>query len=118
MANYQKVLSIISEKVKRIQEEPVTDEELKLAKQMVITMHDLGLETNASQAFSAAVSEALELGYDWDRKYRDLIRGVSTDDIQRVARRIFQHRLIATTIPRDPVEAVIPPEGEERMHVR
>ncbi|MCK5554076.1 MAG: insulinase family protein, partial [Deltaproteobacteria bacterium] len=118
MANYQKVLGIISEKVKRIQEEPVTDEELEVAKQMVITMHDLGLETNASQAFSAAVSEATGLGYDWDRKYRDLIRGVTADDIQRVARRIFQHRLIATTIPRNPVEAVIPPEGKERIHAR
>jgi zinc protease len=118
MANYQEVLSIISEKVKKIQGEPVTDEELELAKQMVITMHDLGLETNASQAFSAAVSEVVGLGYDWDKRYRDLIRGVSADDIQRVARRIFQHCLIATTIPRNPVEALIPPEGKERMHVR
>jgi hypothetical protein len=58
------------------------------------------------------------LGYDWDRKYRDLIRGVTADDIQRVARRIFQHRLIAITIPRNPVEAVIPQEGKERIHVR
>jgi zinc protease len=118
MANYQKVLDIISEKMRRIQEEPVTDEELKLAKQMVITMHDLGLETNASQAFSAAVSEALGLGYDWDQRYRDLIRRVTPEDIQRVAKRIFQHRLMATTIPRNPVEAVIPPEAKERMHVR
>jgi len=118
MANYQKVLDIISEKVRMIQEEPVTDEELQLAKQMVITMHDLGLETNVSQAFSAAVSEALGLGYDWDQWYRDLIRRVTPEDIQRVAKRIFQHRLMATTIPRNPVEAVIPPEAKERMHVR
>jgi len=116
-ANYQRVLDIISEKVRRIQEGPVTDEELKLAKQMVITMHDLGLETNASQAFGAAVSEVLGLGYDWDQRYRDLILRVTTGDVQRVARRIFKHRLIATTIPRNPVEAVIPPERKERMHV-
>ncbi len=117
-ANYQRVLDIISEKVRGIQEEPVTDEELKLAKQMVITMHDLGLETNASQALSTAVSEVLGLGYDWDQRYRDLILRVTTADVQRVARRILKHRLIATTIPRNPVEAVIPPERKERMHVR
>jgi len=80
-------------------------------------MHDLGLETNASQAFGAAVSEVLGLGYDWDQRYRDLILRVTTGDVQRVARRIFKHRLIATTIPRNPVEAVIPPERKERMHV-
>ncbi len=118
MANYQEVMGIISEKVRRIQEEAVTDDELMLAKQMVITMHDLGLETNASQAFSAAVSEALGLGYDWDQRYRDLIQGVTKEDIQRVARRVFKHHLVATTIPRNPVEAVIPPERNERMHVR
>jgi len=117
MANYQEVLDIISEMVRRIQQEAVTDEELELAKQMVITMHDLGLETNASQAFSAAVSEALGLGYDWDQRYRDLIERVTREDVQRVARRVLKHRLIASTIPRNPVEAVIPPERKERMHV-
>ncbi len=117
MANYQEVLDIISEMVERIQEEPVADGELELAKKMVITMHDLGLETNASQALSAAVSEALGLDYDWDQRYRDLIQGVTEEDVQRVAKRIFKHRLIATTIPRNPVEAVIPPERKERMHV-
>ena len=118
MANHEKVLDIISEMVRKIQEEPVTDEELELAKKMVITMHDLELETNASQAYSAAVSEALGLGYDWDQRYRDLIQGVTKKDVQRVAKRIFKHHLIATTIPRTPVEAVIPPERKERMHVR
>ncbi len=94
----------------------MTDEELEVAKKMVITMHDLGLETNASQAYSAAVSEALGLGYEWDQRYRDLIQGVTREDVQRVARRIFVHRLIATTIPRNPVEAVIPQERRVRMH--
>jgi zinc protease len=111
-------MDIVSEMVRKIQEEPVTDEELELAKKMVITMHDLGLETNASQAFSAAVSEVLGLGYDWDQRYRGLIQGVTGEDIQRVAKRIFKHRLIATTIPRNPVEAVIPLERKGRMHVR
>jgi len=118
MANYQKVLDIISEMVRRIREELVTDEELELAKKMVVTMHDLGLETNASQAFSAAVSEALGLGYDWDQRYRGLIQGVTKQDVLRVAKRVFKHPLIASTIPRKPVEAVIPPERKERMHIQ
>jgi zinc protease len=117
MANYKKVIDIISEKVRRIQEGRVKEDELELAKRMIITMHDLGLETNGSQAFSAAVSEALGLGYDWDRRYRDLIGAVTKEDVQRVARRVFKHRLLATTIPKNPVEAVIPPEGKDRMHI-
>jgi zinc protease len=116
-ANYQEVLGIISEKVRKMREKEVTDEELELAKEMIITMHDLNLETNASQAFSAAVSEAVGLGYDWDQRYRDLIRQVTREDVHRVAQRVFEHRLIATTTPRKPVEAVIPPERQERMHV-
>ena len=118
MANYQEVLDIIWEKVRRIQEEPVTDEEFELAKKMIITMHDLGLETNIAQAFSAAVSEVLGLGYAWDERYRDLVREVTKEDVQRVARRILKHHLIATTFPRNPVETVIPLERKERMHVR
>jgi len=118
MANYGKVLDVVLKMVRKIQEEPVTDEELDLAKRIIITMHDLGLETNASQAYSAAVSEALGLGFDWDQRYRDLIEGVTKDDVQRVARRVFHHHLIATTVPQKPVEAAIPPERKERMHVR
>jgi zinc protease len=118
MANYGKVLDVVLQMARKIQEEPVTDEELDLAKRIIITMHDLRLETNASQAYSAAVSEALGLGFEWDQRYRDLIEGVTKDDVQRVARRVFRHHLIATTIPRNPVEAAIPPERRERMHVQ
>ena len=116
MSNYQKVVEIILEKLEKIQQEPLKAEELTAAKDMCITMHEMGLETNGAQAQSAAVAEVLGLGYDWDARYPELIHQVSAEDVQRVARRLFGHYLLVSAIPEKPVEAIIPPEQKERMH--
>jgi zinc protease len=85
---------------------------------MCITMHEMGLETNGAQAASAAINEVLGLGYDWDRRYPERIRQVRAEDVLRVAGRLFQHHLLVSAIPERPVEAVIPPEQRDRMHVK
>jgi zinc protease len=116
MANYEKVVEIIVEKLKRIRQERLKPEELAAAKDMCITMYEMGLETNGAQARSAAVNEVLGLGYSWDSHYPELIRQVSVDDVFRVARKLFGHHLLVSTIPEKPVEAIIPPEQKQRMH--
>jgi zinc protease len=118
MANYQKVVEIILEKLKKIQQEQLKADELTAAKDMCITMHEMGLETNGSQARSAAINEVLGLGYDWDSRYHELIRQVSAADVQRVARRLFGYYLLVSAIPEKPVEAIIPPEQKQRMHAQ
>ena len=118
MANYQKVVEIILEKLEKIQQEPLKAEELAAAKDMCITMHEMGLETNGAQARSAAVAEVLGLGYDWDARYPELIHEVSAADVQRVARRLFGHYLLVSAIPEKPVEALIPSEQKQRMHAQ
>jgi len=116
MSNYQKVVEIILENLVKIQLGPLDEEELKAAKEMCITTHEMGLESNGAQARSAAINEALGLGYDYDSRYPELIRKVSADDVLRVARKLFSHYLLASTIPEKPVEAVIPPEQKQRLH--
>ena len=116
MANYEKVVEIILEKLEDIRQKPLDPKELATAKDMVITMHEMSLETNGAQARSAAVNEALGLGYDWDARYPELIRKVTAEDVLRVARRLFGHHLLVSTIPEKPVEAIIPPEQRQRMH--
>jgi zinc protease len=118
MSNYQKVLEIILEKLTRIQQEPLDAEELKSAKDMCITTHEMSLESNGAQARSAAISEVLGLGYDYDDRYPELIRNVTADDVLRVARKLFRNYLLVSAIPENPVEAVIPSEQKERMHAQ
>lgn len=118
MRNYGRVLDLILEKMEQLQKDLVSEEEIERAKDMAITMHELGRETNAAQAYEAALWEVLGLGFDWSKQYPDLIRHVDREDILRVARKYFQHHLVASTIPREPVDTVIPPERRERMHVR
>ncbi len=118
MSNYEKVVEIILEKLARIQREPLDAEELKAAKDMCITAHELSLESNAAQARSAAVNEVLGLGYDYESRYPELIRKVNAADVLRVARKLFAHHLLVSTIPEKPVEAIIPPEQKQRMHAQ
>jgi zinc protease len=116
MANYEKVVAIILEKLEKIKQKPLDPEELAAAKDMIITMHEMSLETNGAQARSAAVNEVLGLGYDWDVRYPKLVEQVSADDVFTLARRLFQHHLLVSAIPEKPVEAIIPPEQNKRMH--
>ncbi len=118
MANYEKVVEIILEKLERIQDEQLKPEELASAKDMAITMHNMSLETNGAQARSAAVNEVLGLGYDWDLRYPDLIQQVSGEDVLRVARKLFRHHLLVSAIPENPVEAIIPPEQKQPVHAQ
>jgi zinc protease len=118
MANYDRVLEIVLEKLERIQKEPLKPGELAAAKDMIITMHEMGLETNGAQASSAALNEVLGLGYDWDSRYPELIGKVSAQDVLRVAHRLFNYRLVISAIPENPVETVIPSEQKRRMHAK
>jgi zinc protease len=118
MGNYQQVLDIILEKMEHIQSDSVSDEEIERGKDMVITMHELGSETNSAQAYQAALWEVLGLGFNWEEEYLERVRAVDREDIRRIAEKYFQHHLIASTIPREPVETVIPPERKERMHTQ
>jgi len=117
MGNYEEVLGVIFEKIKRLQEHGVSDGELERGKDMVITMHELEREATSARAYEAALWEILGLGFDWGERYPELIRAVDGEDVLRVARKYFRHHLIASTIPKEPVEGVIPPEQRERMHV-
>ncbi len=99
LSNYDTVLAAIKEKFELIQKERVDEEALERARSMCITMHRMSLETNGAQAHSAAVNELLGLGYEYDRRYPDMIRSVTADDVRRVAKRLFRHSLTVTTKP-------------------
>jgi len=99
--NYDAVLEIILEKTALIRSKEVDEQTLRRAKDMCITMHELGLETIAAQASSVALNEILGLGTDYDSKYPALIEKVTPADVLRVARKLLSHHLIVATKPLD-----------------
>ena len=102
--NLDRVQQIILDKLKGVTIEPISAEELERAKEMVLGMHRQTLETVDTQAWSAAFNELLGLGWDYDKRYPDLIRSVRAEDIQSLAGRLFEHPLLVRTIPEKPVE--------------
>jgi zinc protease len=113
LANLDKVQNVILDHLKRIQEEPVPLAEFETARDMIITMHQLGRESLGSQAQSAAVDEVLGLGWDHDQRYPDLIRKVTVEDVQNLARELFANTLVARTVPENPVE-ILPQQAVDR----
>jgi zinc protease len=99
--NYEEVLKIILEQTALIRQRQVDATTLERAKNMCITMHEIGLETIEAQATSSALNEILGLGYDYDMKYPALIEKVNAADVLRVAKKLFSHHLIVSTKPKD-----------------
>lgn len=112
--NLSKVQQIILRNLQKLQTEPVSDEELKIAKNILLTAHQMDQEGVSSQAQSAAVNEVLGLGWDYDKKYKELIEKVQVGDIQKLAEEIFTNTLVVRTIPEKPQEALsIPPQPDD-----
>jgi zinc protease len=116
LGNLEKVQSAIMENLRKLAEEPLSDEDLQTAKSMLLAAHSMNMENLNHQAQSAAVNEALGLGWDYEKRYPELIRNVSAQDIQQLAKVLFAHTLIVRTIPENPVEILSapPPHSDVR----
>lgn len=97
--NYDDVLDIILEKMALIAEVKVDPEILQRAKAMCLNAHEMDLEGMGAQAWTAAVNELLGLGFDYDRRYPELIAQVTAEDVLRVGKRLFSHHLVVATKP-------------------
>jgi predicted Zn-dependent peptidase len=95
------VLKTILEKIDLIKGKKVDTQTLDRAKNMCITMNELGLQTIASQGSNAALNEIIGLGSNYDSVYPSLIKKVTADDVLRVAKKLFSHHLITATKPSD-----------------
>ena len=79
------VIEVILEEMRRIQKEPVTDEELKDARAYLTGSFPRRLDTMDKIANFLALTEFYNLGIDYDKRYPVYINSVTRDDILRVA---------------------------------
>jgi len=79
------VIDVIIEEIKRIQKEPVSDEELRDAKAYLTGSFPRRLDTMGKIAGFLTLTEFYQLGIDYDKLYPGYINLVTKEDVQRVA---------------------------------
>jgi zinc protease len=110
LENLDRVQNILLENLKRLKDEPISEDELAKGKNLLLVAHRMGLETLEAQARSAAVNEVLQLGWDYDKRYGPLVEAVTAQDIQRLAGELFGHFLIVRTLPANPAQPLPQPD--------
>jgi zinc protease len=91
-------MRIAREEIRRIREEPVSEQELSDAKDYLIGSFPLRLDTNRKVASFLAQVEYYQLGLDYPERYADLIGKVTREDVQRVAKRYLHPEKLITVI--------------------
>jgi len=84
-ANLQRAIDSILEELKGIVAEPVTAEELADAKGFIIGSLPLRVEKARGMAGALLLMEHYGLGLDYLHRYREVINGITVDDLTRVA---------------------------------
>jgi zinc protease len=87
--------------IRRIRQESVTDQELSDAKDYLIGSFPLRLDTNRRVASFLVQVEFYQLGLDYPERYSDLIRNVTREDIERVARQYLHPEKLITVVVGD-----------------
>lgn len=87
-----------TEEMRRMREQPVSEQELSDAKDYLIGSFPLRFDTNRKVASFLAQIEYYELGLDYPERYAELIRRVSRDDIARAAKQYLRPEELITLI--------------------
>jgi zinc protease len=85
--NVTKAEAALNDQLVRIQREPVSDDELRVAKGYLLGSLEMDRRTNARQAWYLASYEQAGVGYEFLDRYRAEVQQVTAADVQRVAQR-------------------------------
>lgn len=94
-------IRIAAAEIRRMREQPVTEQELQDAKDYLIGSFPLRLDTNRKVANFLAQVEYFELGLDYPDRYADLVRRVTREDVLRVAQKYLKPEKLITVIVGD-----------------
>jgi zinc protease len=104
-ANVDRAVASIDEELTRLIEDGITEKELEDSRQYLIGSMPRALETNAAIATFLQNAEFFGLGTDYDLRMPELLRAVTLDDVNTVARRVIDPACAALVIAgpyRDP----------------
>jgi zinc protease len=105
----EEVLAAVEEEVAKIKTEPITAEELELARENWLTMNALyNNQSNADVAGLAARYELVGLGYDWPEDFDERVLAVTADDVTAAARKYLVNPVVVVATPTPPGEAPAP----------
>lgn len=85
-ANVERAIDLIRSEIRRFVSEPVTEDELGDSQANYIGRLPLSLESNAGVAGALINLERYSLGLDYYRRYADLIRSITRQDVLDAAR--------------------------------
>ncbi len=88
-ANRETVQKGFDTEIQRLMTQPISADELERVKSKLIGQFALAHESNAAQANYLGLYETLGVGHQFDTLYPQLIRQVTAEDIQRVAKQVF-----------------------------
>ncbi|HSK30898.1 MAG TPA: pitrilysin family protein, partial [Candidatus Limnocylindria bacterium] len=94
----QEALRLAVQEIRRMRDEPVTEEELNDAKNYLTGSFPLRFDTNRRVASFLAQVEFFELGLDYPDRYNEFIGKVTRAEIQRVAKLYLQPDKMVTVI--------------------
>jgi zinc protease len=94
----QEAIRIVKDEIRRMREQRVTERELNDAKDYLTGSFPLRLDTNRKVANFIAQVEFFQLGVNYPEWYADLIKKITAEDVERVARRYLQPDKLITVI--------------------
>jgi len=74
----------------RIREEPISNEELSKARNLLISHYELGLQTHGAQALDMALNVSYNLGLDYGNRYIKALNEVTPEQVLAVAKKYIQ----------------------------
>jgi zinc protease len=97
-ANVEQAIDLIREEIGRFSSQPVTADELADSQSNFIGRLPLSLESNSGMASAILNLERYDLGMDYYRRYPEMVRNVSVEDILGCASRYWDADKLAVGI--------------------
>jgi predicted Zn-dependent peptidase len=97
--NLKKVKAEILAVLEKIKKEPISNDELEHYKSHLIGTFLTAHQAIARQAWYLGWYETIGAGYQFDRKYLELVSKVSSADVQRVAQKYFDKYVLVVSGP-------------------
>ncbi len=111
----EEVQKVIQTQIELIKKRGVTQKELEKAKRQVVSGYIFNRQTAAAVASDLAVNEAMTGDYDFSRKYVDGIKGVSREDILRVADKYLVESARTVIVLRPKDKAAVAASGKSAV---